>query len=105
MATHVIRSPPSGTGSGSGSGSGSGTGGREQVYQSTNPCLSISSETVLGIARLERYVPFKLVALYPCLVFLPLFPPVTFIFFRIMATNEAEGLGRQEAKRGGRRRE
>ena len=58
MATHVIRSPPSGFGSGSGS------RGREQVYQSTNPCLSISSQTVLGIARLERYVPFTIATLY-----------------------------------------
>lgn len=50
MATHVIRPPPS-------SSSSSGQRGDvEVVYQSTNPCLPIRSDTVLGIARLERYV-------------------------------------------------
>ena len=84
MATHVIRSPPSG------SGSGSGTGGRDQVYQSTNPCLSISSETVLGIARLERYVPFSLVTFHT--IPFPLFSLSTYTSFasRFMATHEGD---------------
>lgn len=41
MATHVMRDPR----------------GREQVYQTTNPVMPINKELVLGIAKLERYVP------------------------------------------------
>jgi hypothetical protein len=44
MATHVIRPPCS----------YSSTGGA--VYQTTNPCLPIQRDSILGIARLERYV-------------------------------------------------
>jgi len=52
MATHVIRPPiPSSSRTLS---LGMRIGG--EVYQSTNPCLPIDSDLVLGIARLERYV-------------------------------------------------
>jgi hypothetical protein len=56
MATHVIRPPvPSSSRT---SNSGRRIGG--EVYQSTNPCLDIKPDLVLGIARLERYVvPFS----------------------------------------------
>jgi hypothetical protein len=53
MATHVIRSPIP---SSSRSNLSVRIGG--EVYQSTNPCLPIHPDLVLGIARLERYVPF-----------------------------------------------
>jgi hypothetical protein len=45
MATHVIRPHSSCDSTGS------------AVYQTTNPCLPIQTDSVLGIARLERYVP------------------------------------------------
>jgi hypothetical protein len=55
MATHVIRPP---TPSPSRSNLSVRIGG--EVYQSTNPCLPIHPDLVLGIARLERYVvPFS----------------------------------------------
>lgn len=63
MATHVIRPPPSSSSSRSGQ-----RGEVEVVYQSTNPCLPIRSDTVLGIARLERYV---VPSCFPSSSFLP----------------------------------
>ena len=59
MATHVIRPPTSSIRSNSNSNrSRTGIeGGSGEVYQSTNPCLPINPDLVLGIARLERYVP------------------------------------------------
>lgn len=44
MATHVIVPPPS----------VSRNGSREVVYQTTNPCLPINPDLVLGTALLER---------------------------------------------------
>jgi len=52
MATHVIRPPIPSLSSTSMRIDG-------EVYQSTNPCLPINPELVLGIARLERYVHYS----------------------------------------------
>lgn len=52
MATHVMRPPIHSLSSTS-----SRIGG--EVYQSTNPCLPINPDMVLGIARLERYVHYS----------------------------------------------
>jgi hypothetical protein len=59
MATHVIRSPVSSSSrpkSNSNCSRSRIEGGGGEVYQSTNPCLDINPDLVLGIARLERYV-------------------------------------------------
>jgi hypothetical protein len=62
MATHVIGSPISSS-SRSNLNSNLRIGG--EVYQSTNPCLPIHPDLVLGIARLERYVLLSRPPSYP----------------------------------------
>ena len=66
MATHVIRSPKPSS-SRSNLNSNLRIGG--EVYQSTNPCLPINPDLVLGIARLELYVPFFLPPTFSVLTF------------------------------------
>jgi hypothetical protein len=71
MATHVMR-PPTSSRSG-------------DVYQTTNPCLAINPDLVLGTALLERYVP-----LYPYLVSL--------LPFRIVKATSSRRDGNKEAR-------